>query len=78
MNADRRLVPSQHITKVLAENQNIERAKEARNKLEHSTNKLDTVACRWMQTDNINCLSRVMLRNASYIPRTKKTHTPPK
>ena len=63
MNADRRIVPSQHVTSVLAEDGISERTLEVKNSLQYSQNKLHKVAHKWIGHDGINSLSRVMLKN---------------
>lgn len=47
MNADRRIVPSHHVTSVLAEEHMTERAIEMKQKLKDSPNAINKVADKW-------------------------------
>jgi hypothetical protein len=78
MNADRRIVPSHHVTTVLAEGDVPRRTLEVKEKLQRSNNSLHTVANKWVGNDGINSLSRVMLHNVTRVPKTvKKIHHSP-
>jgi hypothetical protein len=68
MNADRRIVPSQHVSSVLAEEHISERTLGMKYMLEQSDKKLDKIANKWTAHDGINSLSRVMLQNVSRVP----------
>ena len=68
MNAERRIVPSHHVTSVLAEDHISERTIGMKYILEQSDKKLDKIANKWTAHDGINSLSRVMLRNVGQVP----------
>jgi hypothetical protein len=68
MNADRRIVPSHHVTSVLAEENISERTLGMKYMLERSDKKLDKIANKWTAHDGINSLSRVMLQNVGRVP----------
>ncbi len=78
MNADRRVVPSHHVTSVLAEESLSERTLEVKQTLKHSPNKVHKVAHKWLLHDGINPMARVIIQNVERVPKTtpiKKIHT---
>ncbi len=75
MNADRRIVPEKHVSSVLAEEHTPKRALEIKNTLKESGNKLDNVAHKWIESDGMNSLGRVMINNVHGVPQ-KKSQTP--
>jgi len=78
MNADRRVVPSHHVTSVLAEESLSERTLEVKQTLKQSPNKVHNVADKWLLHDGINPLARVIIQNVAHVPRTapvRKIHT---
>ncbi len=78
MNADRRVVPSHHVTSVLAEDTLSERTLEVKQTLKQSPNKVHNVAHKWLLHDGINPLARVIIQNVERVPRAtpiKKIHT---
>ncbi len=71
MNADRRIVPPQHVASVLQEENISERTIKLKNSLNHSPHKIHKIANKWTTIDGINPLGRVMLKNVDQVPRKK-------
>ena len=69
MNADRRIVPSHHVSSVLAEDTLSERTLEVKQTLKHSPNKIHHAAHKWIAHDGINPLARVIIQNVERVPR---------
>ncbi len=49
MNADRRIVPENHVSYLLEEDRVLERTQKVKNSLGHSQKKIDRVADKWIE-----------------------------